>query len=116
MSERVLVALCDGFVIKTLESVGKAIKREKRSRVALLRGRPLHTAHMMWPLDAPQAVKRVEFAFDALPARMAAHKLTADPARVVLVLTRYAQHLVTTGTAHDVNVMVARLREGLAGE
>lgn len=113
MNDPVLVALCDGFVVKTLESVGKAIKREKRSRVAVMRGRTLHTAHMIWPLDAAQAMKRVEGAFDALPARMATHKITADGSRVTLVLSRYTQNLVMTGTAHDVTIMAARLRQGL---
>lgn len=112
-----LLAVCDVLVLKVLETIGKKIIREERSRFRTFAQRPWHEAHTLWPVRADGVSRSLERAWDVVPALLDTHGCCGVTSRQVSgMLDEYVRDLVTTGTAHGVQELAYRFSSRLGLE
>src|SRR3546814_20069883 len=63
-----LLDVCDVLVLKALDSLGRKIIRQPRSRFKEFGGRPWHVAHTQWRPDVKDVDRTLDSAWDVLPA------------------------------------------------
>ena len=99
-----LLAVCDVLVIWALESVGKIIVRNERSRYRALGTRPWHQAHTLWKPTAIEVDKGLKDSWDIIPAMLDVHGCCGVTSnQVKSMIDKYVRDLLITGTAHNVN-------------
>jgi hypothetical protein len=100
-----LVAVCDVLVVKALERVGLFILRGGRQRYDIVRARPRHVIHTVWPATDDQTAKALRGAWDVVPALLDVHGGCCDVTsiQVTAMLDDYVHDLVLTGTEHTLH-------------
>jgi len=72
-----LLDVCDVLVIKALDSLGRKIVRQPRSRFKEFDGRPWHVAHTLWHADSKDVDRTLDSAWDVLPALLTTRRADA---------------------------------------
>jgi hypothetical protein len=107
--------VCDVLVIKALDSLGRKIVRQPRSRFKEFNGRPWHVAHTLWRADPKDVDRTLDTAWDVLPALLATRRADAlgvSPEVVTKCLDEYVRLLLE----HDLEHEHTKLRYWLAGK
>lgn len=110
-----LLAVCDVLVVRALEKIGAFIVRvEGRAAYTYMRNRPLHTAHTHWPTTDDVVTKKLEHAWDVVPAMFDAYGCCGVTSiQVQAMLDEYVHDLVITGTPHDRDELLYRFHARL---
>lgn len=96
-----LFAVCDALTFKALESIGKWLVREDRSRFKSIGTKPLYLAHTIWQSNDEYISRALRGAWDVIPALMTVYgKDQADSDEVVAMLDSYVHDLAITNTDH----------------
>lgn len=109
-----LLAVCDVLVVKALETMGKRIVREERSRFRVLGTRPWHEAHTIWTPDEAMVTKALKSAWDVVPAMLDTHGCCGVTSiQVTRMLDDYVHDLAITGTLHSIGELHYRFTDRL---
>lgn len=109
-----LLAVCDVLVLKALDTIGKRIVRQERSRFQRIGDTPVHRAHTLWQTDDDTVDKALKGAWDVVPALLDGHGWEAVTSQqIVEMLDTYVHELVVTGTRHRMQVLASRFTECL---
>lgn len=112
----VLLAVCDAIVTKNLETLGKRIIREDRSRYAERRHRALdlHVVHTQWCLS-PQSVDRaLTDAWETVPFLLSAYGADDDLIqRITPILDTYTRELLNFRIPHTSENLARRFERDL---
>lgn len=104
-----LLAVCDVLVVKALETMGKWIVRQERSRHRALGSQPMHTAHTIWQPDDTIVSKALRSAWDVVPPLLDSHGCCDLTSRqLTSMLDEYVHDLVITGTRHSLDELEYR--------
>lgn len=99
-----LLDVCDVLVLKALDSLGRKIVRQPRSRFKEFDGRPWHLAHTLWYADPKDVDRTLDTAWDVLPALLAtrrAEALGVSPESVSKCLDEYIRLLLESRLEHE---------------
>ncbi len=99
-----LLDVCDVLVLKALDSLGRKIIRQPRSRFKEFGGRPWHVAHTQWRPDVKDVDRTLDSAWDVLPALLTTQRadalgITAE--QVTTCLDEYVRLLLERGLEHE---------------
>lgn len=108
-----LLAVCDVLVVKSLEAMGKRIVRAERSRFKARGDRPFHEVHLLWQPSEETVDKALKGAWDVIPPLLATHHSDLPATAVTQMLDEYVHDLAITGTAHNIEDLMYRLRDRL---
>lgn len=109
-----LLAVCDVLVVKALESMGKWMVRESRSRYRAKGTHPWHEIHTLWQPDEAMVTKALRSAWDVVPAMLDTHGCCGITSRqVTRMLDEYVHDLCITGTAHSLGELQYRFQDRL---
>lgn len=99
-----LLDVCDVLVTTALDSLGRKIVRQPRSRFKEFDGRPWHVAHTMWRPDSKDVDLTLGKAWDVLPALLAPRRADAlgiTSEQVTTCLDEYVRLLLERSLEHE---------------
>ena len=97
-----LLAVCDVLVLKTLETIGKYILKEDRSRFSEAEGIPRYLIHTEWPITDDVAAKLLKGAWVIVPLIVGTYGCAGVSAdKITNMLDSYIHDLVITKTQHS---------------
>ena len=98
-----LLDVCDVLVLKALDSLGRKIVRQPRSRFKEFDGRPWHVAHTQWSPDVKDVDRTLDSAWDVLPALLTPRRADALGVSVEVLtkcLDEYVRLLLSARLEH----------------
>lgn len=104
-----LLAVCDVLVHKALETLGKWIVKQDRSRFKDLRLQAWHEAHTVWEATDEIVDRALKSAWDVVPAMLGTYGcggITAE--QITQALDDYVHDLAITGTQHSLPELAYR--------
>lgn len=99
-----LLDVCDVLVLKALDSLGRKIIRQPRSRFKEFDGRPWHVAHTQWRPDVKDVDRTLDSAWDVLPALLTpsrADALGVSAEVLTKCLDEYVRLLLERSLEHE---------------
>src|SRR3546814_19120160 len=88
-----LLDVCDVLVLKALDSLGRKIIRQPRSRFKEFGGRPWHVAHTQWRPAVTDVDRTLDSTWDVLPSLLPPPRPHAPGITAEQVTTRLAEHV-----------------------
>lgn len=100
--QRAMLAICDALVLKALETLGKRIVRQDRSRYRNVQDRNFIEAYSQWPVHPVTLEKSLTGAWDLLPILLQHHvPEKGDIQALEVFLDRYVRETVLKNKKHS---------------